>query len=109
MTQSRLDEAFSFAWSSLQSIAASPAASVETQLQVQRTLDDLRAFYPQATEGLDTPRRINGKCSWCGEPMEVPDRPQGGGRTKRFCSEAHKQAAHRAAQQATSAPADPAS
>lgn len=40
--------------------------------------------------------RVNGKCSWCGEPMPVPERPQGGGRTKLYCSPAHKQAAHRA-------------
>jgi hypothetical protein len=40
--------------------------------------------------------RVNGKCSWCGDPMPVPERPQGGGRTKLYCSPAHKQAAHRA-------------
>jgi hypothetical protein len=39
--------------------------------------------------------RINGRCVWCGEPMEVPQREQGGGRTKRFCSPAHRIAHHR--------------
>lgn len=35
-------------------------------------------------------------CRWCGEAMTVPARPQGGGRTKRFCSPACRAAAHRA-------------
>lgn len=50
--------------------------------------------------------RLNGRCSWCGGPMPVPERPQGGGRTKLYCSDAHKQAAHRAAREANSGPGD---
>lgn len=41
------------------------------------------------------PARLNGKCAWCTDPMPVPARQQGGGRTKRFCSAACKQAHHR--------------
>jgi hypothetical protein len=41
------------------------------------------------------PQRIDGVCVWCRDPMPVPARPQGGGRTKRFCSEACKVASHR--------------
>lgn len=51
-------------------------------------------------------RRVDGRCSWCGDPMPVPERPQGGGRTKLYCSDAHKQAAHRAAREANSGPGD---
>ena len=47
--------------------------------------------------------RVNGHCSWCGDPMPVPERPQGGGRTKLYCSPAHKQAAHRAELRSTTA------
>lgn len=41
------------------------------------------------------PERVNGQCAWCADPMPVPSREQGGGRTKRFCSPACKQAHHR--------------
>lgn len=40
-------------------------------------------------------RRVDGRCSWCRDPMPVPDRPQAGGRTKLFCSPACKQAEYR--------------
>jgi hypothetical protein len=40
-------------------------------------------------------QRIDGKCAWCLEPMPVPVRPQGGGRTKKFCSDTCRQAEHR--------------
>lgn len=39
--------------------------------------------------------RVDGKCSWCLDPMTVPDRTQGGGRTKRFCSSHCRVSFHR--------------
>jgi hypothetical protein len=45
----------------------------------------------------DQATRVDGRCSWCGTPMPVPERPQGGGRSKLYCSAGHKQAAYRAA------------
>lgn len=36
--------------------------------------------------------RLDGRCSWCGLAMPVPERPQGGGRSRRFCSPGCKQA-----------------
>lgn len=39
--------------------------------------------------------RIDGRCSWCRDPMPVPERQQGGGRTKRFCSAQCRLAANR--------------
>ncbi|MCW2853487.1 MAG: hypothetical protein JWM84_3151 [Nocardioides sp.] len=35
-------------------------------------------------------------CEQCGSRMDVPNREQGGGRTKRFCSSRCRTAAHRA-------------
>jgi hypothetical protein len=48
-----------------------------------------------ATPAAAVPERVNGKCAWCRDSMPVPSRGQGGGRTKRFCSPACKQAHHR--------------
>jgi hypothetical protein len=39
--------------------------------------------------------RIDGRCAWCLDWMPVPDREQGGGRSKKFCSPACKQAEYR--------------
>lgn len=39
--------------------------------------------------------RIDGRCSWCRDLMPVPIRPQKGGRTKKFCSAACRQAEYR--------------
>lgn len=52
----------------------------------------------RATEPTSIPSRaprVDGHCSWCREPMPVPVRPQKGGRTKRFCSAACRQAEYR--------------
>ena len=40
-------------------------------------------------------QRVDGHCSWCRVRMPVPDRTQGGGRSKKFCSAACKQAEYR--------------
>lgn len=39
--------------------------------------------------------RVDGRCSWCRDLMPVPMRPQKGGRTKKFCSAACRQAEYR--------------
>lgn len=53
------------------------------------------------------PPQLNGQCSWCGQQMPIPDRAQGGGRNKRFCSAACKQGHHRWQQSSGAAqPAD---
>lgn len=40
--------------------------------------------------------RIDGRCSWCGELLgKLPDRAQGGGNARLWCSSAHRQAAYR--------------
>lgn len=49
----------------------------------------------EISTGTWTAARIDGKCSWCLDPMTVPDRTQGGGRTKRFCSSNCRVAFHR--------------
>jgi hypothetical protein len=40
-------------------------------------------------------QRINGHCTSCGQTMAVPDRPQGGGRTKLYCSPGCRQRSYR--------------
>jgi hypothetical protein len=62
---------------------------------VLRDADQWLSDYEAAAQGGKVPTRINGKCVWCGEAMPVPTRAQGGGRTKRFCSPAHRIAHHR--------------
>lgn len=51
-TDTEYEMAFGVAWSALRSIA-DDSASVETQLQAQRAMDNLRSLYPAATEGLE--------------------------------------------------------
>ena len=53
-TEMEYERAFGFAWASLCLVAEDKAASVETQLQVQRAMDNLRTLYPAATEGLES-------------------------------------------------------
>jgi hypothetical protein len=43
-------------------------------------------------------------CLHCGDRMPVPARPQGGGKTKRYCSPRCRTAAHRAGQNRVNAP-----
>jgi len=40
-------------------------------------------------------KRVDGRCSWCRDLMPVPMRPQRGGKTKKFCSSACRQAEYR--------------
>lgn len=38
--------------------------------------------------------RVDGRCAWCRDPMPVPARPQGGGKTKLYCSDRCRIAAY---------------
>jgi hypothetical protein len=91
------EKAFDRAWTALQQIASGDIPERETPAEfATRARIQIRALYPAETHSHDDTRRVIARCSWCGEPMPTPDRPQGGGRTKLYCSETHRVAAHRA-------------
>lgn len=69
-------------------------------LELHDLTDDSRTYrcdrHQPVADGRFAAVELRKVCDWCGNALPAVERPQGGGRAKRYCSGACRTAAHRA-------------